>query len=602
MIPQTIADLFDQHGVPYLPSYKVGVYFEIDCPFCGGGAHREKKSLHVKIDADGQGFTAHCKRGTCTANTAIGAHLPREWDNTQKPRQKYTSTTQEKTKPIEPQDYRPDWLYEWFGNRGIGARTVDKFRCWGVDKRSFRNKEGGYTEDRAAAFPSFCNGKLSRVKYRAINHKLFSQDKIDSTLFNAGSLVGAHTCVVTEGELDAMTCDEQINDPGIAVVSIPSAGDLSCFEPHKDELLAISRFLIANDMDVAGAKDREALSCRFGKHKTRWVRWPSGCKDANDTAQAIAHGKIDADFLYLLDYDHAEMFPVEGVYVPPSSIYDELDALPDPPVLSFGIPSMDARFAMPGDGRMTVITGYANYGKSQFIRHIIAHQAKEHKRRFLLFAAEDRLRRIMQDLASLFFDAPYYSLTQAQKRQAGEFWHEHIRLVHGVPDGVDITLDWLIKTAEQSVLVHGTTDVIIDPWNEVEHVKNGMIDHEYIGESLKKCNKFSRRHGCNVIIATHPAKPPPDKRTNPPAPGGYDIAGSHHWPGKCDVGLTVHQKDGDPVLILWKSKDANLFGSRGNIPLFFDQATKRYRDAIPKEDTHKPEPQMDEGYRSRIFD
>jgi twinkle protein len=92
------------------------------------------------------------------------------------------------------------------------------------------------------------------------------------------------------------------------------------------------------------------------------------------------------------------------------------------------------------------------------------------------------------------------------------------------------SLDWILERARDCVMRLGITDLVIDPFNELEqsHSKE-MNETQFIGASLQRCNAFKLRHGCNVWILAHPAKPPPPMKGQPvPVPNGYSINGSSH--------------------------------------------------------------------------
>ena len=137
------------------------------------------------------------------------------------------------------------------------------------------------------------------------------------------------------------------------------------------------------------------------------------------------------------------------------------------------------------------------------------------------------------------------------------------------------------------MLRDGTTDLLIDPWNEVEHVRGKDSETDYIGLMLRRLKAFAKRHGCNVWIIAHPAKPlplrPGEKRA---APGPYDLAGSANWANKTDIGITVHSPEpGAAEIHLWKLRFRR-WGQRGAVvKLDFDASTGRYSTPL-----NAPEP------------
>jgi twinkle protein len=142
------------------------------------------------------------------------------------------------------------------------------------------------------------------------------------------------------------------------------------------------------------------------------------------------------------------------------------------------------------------------------------------------------------------------------------------------------TLDWILERAEAAVLRDGITDLKLDPWNEIAHQRGDMTETDYTGQCLQRLKAFAYRHGVNVWIIAHPAKPAPGEHDKPP--NGYSISGSQHWANKSDLGLTVwvEPKTNDVELRVWKSRFSR-WAARGAVAaLDFDQMTGRYSDRI----------------------
>jgi twinkle protein len=143
------------------------------------------------------------------------------------------------------------------------------------------------------------------------------------------------------------------------------------------------------------------------------------------------------------------------------------------------------------------------------------------------------------------------------------------------------TLDWLLEKARICVLRDGTTDFLIDPWNEVEFSNRGSAtETEFVGRSLQRLKAFCARYGCNVWVVAHPAKPLPIKageKRNPPGP--YDISGSAHFFNKADMGITIDSPiPGVADVICWKSRFRR-WATKGTIVnLHYEVLTGRYSE------------------------
>jgi twinkle protein len=125
----------------------------------------------------------------------------------------------------------------------------------------------------------------------------------------------------------------------------------------------------------------------------------------------------------------------------------------------------------------------------------------------------------------------------------------------------------------------GITDVLIDPFNELEqgHGRE-MSETQFIGQCLQRANAFALRHGCNVWIVAHPAKPPlPRAGEAPTVPNGYSINGSAHWFNKCTLGITVHRLAEKTQIHVWKAKFRRLGNKGGMAEIGYDTITGRYK-------------------------
>jgi twinkle protein len=566
MTTATLFDLLADHRIS-VKSYHPGYQQHVNCPFCLGGRKREKRSLSVKIDDDGSGATWTCHRLTCGKTGGVRLH-----DDDPRPQ-----PSRPQIKP--PTQGQPDWLFEFFAQRRISAATVKHFGVWGESARHFP----GLGQRPAIAFPYKRCGDLISVKYRPHPDKApQSQEPVGATpvLFNGDSLAGKKAVIWVEGEPDVMAVYEAGLHTDYAIVSLrDGAKGFSAFETHEKELLAIPLHILAGDMDKPGMAWREEIARRVGRHRVKVVTWPEGCKDACDVLQAVALGVVTATDLgeYIAN---AQPWPIEGVFTPYATMFDDFDQEPHPGTMTTGTVAGDDLVKLPTDGRIIVMTGYPNHGKSALVRFLMVHVCTYHHRRFAVFSGEDECKRVLKDCASIHLDKPYRTMTRDEKLAAGAFLAERVRVIEGIPDSA-VSLDWLFQTAALLVLRDGITDVVIDPWNEVDHDRGRRNETDYTNEALRQGRNFVRHHGCNLWIIAHPAKPLMEERKSPSPPKGYDIAGSAAWANKCDIGLTTHlTAEGDTQLTMWKSRVWSAWGSPRHPPavLFFNADTKRYYD------------------------
>jgi twinkle protein len=137
---------------------------------------------------------------------------------------------------------------------------------------------------------------------------------------------------------------------------------------HAELLDGIKRFYIAGDMDAPGMVLREELARRLGRHRCWLVTWRDGCKDAGDVLRkhgpdAIAH-----------DIGAAEPYPIEGLQTLKDDTLIKLHKAGAPATISTGTDNTDAVLRWPTEGRLIVITGTPNHGKTPWARFVMVHE------------------------------------------------------------------------------------------------------------------------------------------------------------------------------------------------------------------------------------
>jgi twinkle protein len=563
-----------------LKSMRPGQASKVPCPRCGGGKTGET-SLSVRIDDDGAGATWQCHRGNCGWKDGGRVRSYKPAGPISEPARRLPSRHTD-----EQQQHQPDWLYEFFGSRRIGARTVNAFGCY-VVQRTFQN-----LGDRPAiVFPYRFRGEVVNRKYRPYPEKnpQLQESNALPTLFNVDALGDAPEAIVwVEGEPDCLAMFEC----GITnVVSLKdgasaSAGGDKRFEAlrtHSDVLEKAKRMLLAGDMDAPGRTLREELARRLGRHRCFIVEWPDGCKDASDVLRD--HGP-DAVTAAVRD---AQPYPIEGLQRIKIGTLLGLRHGTPPPLLTTGALTTDRILKLPGEGRLIIVTGIPNHGKSSWVMFVQVHLMAEHDRRFLVFSPEMQPWENYTSLcAQIWCGKPFWPRVGLESMTDGEIVRAEVwlrdRMVLLVSDAEDEppTLDWIIEGARAAVLRDGVTDLLIDPWNEIEHQAGDMTETQYVGRALQRLRAFAFRHGCNVWIVAHPTKLHPAKPGESlSAPGLYDISGGANWANKADLGITVHTPAEVTEIHLTKPRYSR-WGRRGTkAELEFDGLTGRYRTPLP---------------------
>jgi twinkle protein len=481
---------------------------------------------------------------------------------------------------------RPEWFWAFFDARRVGARTVQTLGIYAMEKW-FPNPLG---TSNCIVFPYRLNGEVVNRKYRPhpAKHPMLQEKAALPTLYNFDAMQPERV-VWVEGEMDVAA----LLECGVtSAVSLKDGagghGDrrFEALATHATALGKVRKFILAGDMDKPGLELREELARRLGRHLCWTVDWPIDCKDAGDTLQHYGPDEVTSRI------DAATPYPIEGLYRPTPGTLRAMRHRTPPGVLSTGVGALDRILKIPAEGRLIIVTGFPNHGKTSLTRFIMLHTIAKHDRRWAVFSPEHSpSEQFLAECAEVYIGKPFYPqqdlfcMTDDEADQAEEFLTGRVTMIAADSTDEPPTVDWLLALASATVLRDGTTDLLIDPWNELEHIPPaGMTETDYTGRSLQRLRGFGARHGCNIWISPHPAKPPTSRKGEVMSPPlGFDISGSANWVNKPDIGLTVHSPTvGETNVIVWKSRHRR-WATRGtDATLEFDASTGRYSTPLAK--------------------
>lgn len=480
-------------------------------------------------------------------------------------------------------------VLRWFAERGISEAVVRRNRIGFA--RHYIPKLDAQVD--CIAFPYFRDGELINIKYRALAAKAFVQERdAEKIFYGLDDLADTDTAIICEGEPDKLAFEMA----GLLnVISVPDGapGRLRD-DPDKadakfeylancEEALArFKRFILAVDADANGQVLEEELARRLGKENCWRVRWPDSqdvvCKDCNETL--IIHGpEVVRECVAA-----AEPYPVTGLYGI-SDCADEATTLYEEGRkrgLSTGWPSLDAYMTIrPGD--LSVLTGTPGSGKSEFIDALMVNVARLHGWRFAVCSFENQPDEHIAKLAEKhlglpFWDGPTRRMSKAELLAAMDWLDQHFVFIRA--DDESPTVDWILERARIAVLRYGVRGLVIDPYNEIEHMRPpGVTETEYISALLSKLRRFAENHAVHVWIVAHPAKMQRENGKLPP-PSLYDISGSANWANKADIGVVVHRDmdNGNTVEIYIRKVRFKSVGRIGVVELQWDRTTGRYSE------------------------
>ena len=392
--------------------------------------------------------------------------------------------------------------------------------------------------------------------------------------------------VVCEGEIDALS----LVAAGVPnVISVPDGAQLS--EIGKGKIVAsedkafgwlwdangmkphfrqFDRVVLAVDNDAKGLILREELAVRFERWRCDFVKFPDGCKDPNDVL--VKYGGAA-----LLEIIETALPMVPNRLVPFGNIPETgtgevfgsgFDLLDDK--LGFG-------FVIP---ELVVVTGEPGSGKSELTAVIGANLANYHQLPGAILQFEDRSVRVRDTLIRYASSKVANIETREQARAWVDTWFRTIEPDQNLDLDQDYTIGWLMETIREARVRHGCRWVIIDPWNELEHMwDRTQTEAAYTNDALRKIKRIARAHQIIIFIVAHPSKEG-GRQKEVADMDLYGISGSAAWANKADHGLIVHRPDKakeDFYLKVAKSKDHLVMGKPGIVRMKYMPASGIYK-------------------------
>ena len=268
--------------------------------------------------------------------------------------------------------------------------------------------------------------------------------------------------------------------------------------------------------------------------------WPEGCKDSNEVL--VKYGKTVLSECIA----HAKPYPIAGTY-DADNLTESIDRLYDSGVergVSTGWGTIDPYYLV-RPGAFTVVTGIPSSGKSNWIDAMMVNIAKNHGWNFAIFSPEnqpleDHMARVLEKyIGEPFSNGPTPRMSKEDLNQGKHWLTKHFTWI--LPsDDKEWSIDVILDAAKRLVLTKGIRGLVIDPWNELEHMRdNNQTETEYISVALKRIRQFGRRYGIHIWVVAHPAKLYRDKSGKIPIPTPYDISGSARWRDKSDNCITI---------------------------------------------------------------
>ena len=501
------------------------------CPKCHMERH-DKRDKSLSVDLDKGVWNCHY--------CSWAGHL--EYDEQEKQKwmeqQPWYQRTKIRQKPVykkpKPRPHAPmsAKAIAWFSSRGISEKTLLELKItegleWMPQKQGQAN---------TVQFNYYHNGELVNTKFRTGDKCFKLVSGAELLPYNIDAIKGQKECIITEGEMDALSFYECGRHD---VISVPNGANANLdylddyIEDYFDDKETI---YIASDTDTKGVVLRDELLRRFGVERCRVLEYGEGCKDANEHLMKYGRESL------LQCIAAAPEIKMEGVFTV-SDFEQSLDALFESgwqKGVTIGHENFD-RLCSFETKRLCIVTGIPGSGKSEFIDEIAERLNMRYGWRFAYFSPENaplayHASKLIEKFTGKRFNRQ--SLSYGEYKQVKEHLEQNFYFIAPTDS---YRVDNILEKAKYLVRRRGIKALVIDPYNRLESEQGGRSETQYISELLDKLTNFAQRNDILIILMAHPTKQPKNKDGIIEAPTLYDISGSANFFNKADFGIVVHR-------------------------------------------------------------
>jgi twinkle protein len=515
---------------------------KVFCPQCHD-ERRDKRDKSLSINlATGEFHCHYCGFSGCVAEKEPWEREERPWHNYAPIRRQKPEYKKPKPRPTAPVS---DKALAWFASRGISEQTLREMKV--TEGQEWMPQKNGQAN--TVQFNYYRDGVLLNTKFRTGDKCFKLCSGAELLPYNIDGIKGQKECIITEGEMDALSFYECGRHD---VVSVPNGANANLdylddyIEDYFDDKETI---FIASDTDTKGVLLRDELVRRFGAERCRILEYGEGCKDANEHLQKF--GKQS-----LLDcLASAPEIKLEGIFTV-SDFESSLDALFENGMqkgVTIGHECFDRLLSFETK-RLCIVTGIPGSGKSEFIDEIAERLNIRYGWRFAYFSPENaplayHASKLIEKFTGKKFDKQH--LTYGEYRQVKDHLEQNF---YFISPSENFQVDTILDRAKYLVRRRGIKALVIDPYNRLESTRGKLNETEYISELLDKLTNFAQINDILIILMAHPTKMQKNKDGEPEIPSLYDISGSANFYNKADFGIVVHRNRLDNTVEVYVKK------------------------------------------------
>lgn len=445
----------------------------------------------------------------------------------------------------------------------------------------------------AICFNYYRDDELINVKFRGPKKSFKLSKNAELIFYNLDSIKGEKECVIVEGEIDCLTCHEC----GIFnVVSVPNGASkgsqrLEYLDNCFHYFTGIEKIILAVDNDEPGNNLREELARRLGTERCYQVTYPADCKDLNDVL--VKYGREAV----INVIGNAVQWPIHGIMPMDEMIGDVMDFYDNgyPQGYKSHIPEFDNLLTF-YPGQLTTITGIPGSGKSEYVDWLMASLTRFHGWSWGVCSFEcppaihvTKLAEKFTDRSFAFRKNPDHRMNQKQFEYAIGMIDKYFHFIN--LSLVDITMDGLLKKAQELVERKGINGLLFDPWNCIEHKYGEESETKYVLTCLNKLVAFLDKYKVHGFLVAHPTKLRKDPKTSKyEIPTMYSISGSAHFFNRTHNGVSIWRDFETNIVDVYVQKVKwSWLGKLGYTSFRFDTMTRQY---LP---VHGAEPELGNG-------
>lgn len=523
---------WDKYGIK-IPYGRTSGNVKVYCPQCRDQRH-DKRDKSLSCDLATGMFKCHyCGFSGCAKEP--DEQEKRRWMERQP---WFNSAPIRRQKPVYKKPTHTgkatlsDKALAWFAGRGISRATVEAMKI--TEGSEWMPQKNGQTN--TVQFNYYHNGELVNTKYRTGDKYFKLVSGAELLPYNIDAIKGCKECIITEGEMDALSFYECGRHD---VVSVPNGANtnLEYLDDYIEEYFDNKdTIFIASDTDTKGVILRDELTRRFGAERCRVLEYGEGCKDANEHLMKYGRDSL------LQCLANAPEIKLEGIFTV-SDFEQSLDALFEYGMqkgVTIGHDNFDRLLSFETK-RLCVVTGIPGSGKSEFVDEIAERLNMRYGWRFAYFSPENaplayHASKLIEKFTGKNFDIGHLSYgeyKQVKQHLETDFFF--------ISPKDDYRLDTILERAKFLVRRRGIKALVIDPYNRLEDESEGQNETKYISKLLDKMTNFAQQNDILIILMAHPTKMPKTKDGKIEVPTLYDISGSANFYNKTDFGITVHR-------------------------------------------------------------